>query len=282
MDYIYNFENKNKKTGKKVFIIIILTIAVIVFASFLFKDSNNIVISKVSSVVIYPFKKVYGFGTGLFSGINTYFADKEKLVNENANLQGEVDNLKLQLIESQRLLDENTTLKQMLEIKKAYQHFNVKMGKIIYREHDNWTQTFKIDIGENEGIKKNQAVIHTDGLVGYVSKVEKDTATVTTILDPSSSISVNISAINEPAILKGDLNLKSSNKLMLDFIPLDAEVSIDDILYTSGLGSTYPSSLPVGKITEIVKSKNDMNRYAVVSPNVNIRTISEVGVIVNN
>ena len=53
------------------------------------------------------------------------------------------------------------------------------------------------------------------------------------------------------------------------------------MLYTSGLGSTYPSSIPVGKIIEVVNNKNDMNRYAIVEPNVNIRTISEVGVILN-
>lgn len=281
MDYIYNFENKKNKTGKKVLIIIFFIIVIIIVASFLFKDSNNTIVSKVSNVVIYPFEKVYEFTNGIFSGMNTYFSDKKKLVSENDSLKNEVNSLKVQLLESQKILDENTSLRQMLEIKKAYQHFNVKMGKIIYREHDNWTQTFKIDIGENDGIKKNQAVIHKDGLVGYISKVELNTSTVTTILDPSSSVSVNISTINEPAILKGDLNLKSSNKLMLDFIPLDAEISIDDMLYTSGLGSTYPASLPVGKITEIVKSKNDMNRYAIVSPNVNIRTISEIGVIVN-
>lgn len=282
MDYIYNFENKKKKTGKKVFIIVILIIGIIVFASLLFKDSNNKFIAKVSNVIITPFEKMYNFGTGVFLGANSKFADKEKLALENENLKKENEELKLKMLETQKILDENATYREMLEIKNTYQHFNVKMGKIIYREHDNWTQTFKINIGEEDGVKKNQAVIHKDGLVGYISKLEKNTATVTTILDPSSSVSVNISTINEPAILKGDLDLKSSNKLTLNFIPLDAEISIDDMLYTSGLGSTYPSSLPVGKIVEIVKSKNDMNRYAIVAPNVNIRTISEVGVIVDN
>lgn len=281
MDYIYNFGDNKKKNIKKIIIIILTIILLIVFVSFVFKNSNNKVLSKVSSIVIYPFNKIYDFGNGIYSGCKTYFANKKNIAKQNEQLQNEVNNLKMQLIESQKIIDENVSLRQMLEIKKAYQHFNIKMGKIIYREHDNWTQTFKINIGKNDNIQKGFSVIHTDGLVGYISNVEDDTSTVTTILDPSSSVSVNISTINEPAVVKGDLNLKSSNKLSLNFIPLDAEISIDDVLYTSGLGMTYPSSIPVGKITEIVKSKNDMNRYAIVTPNVNIRTISEVGVIVN-
>ena len=127
----------------------------------------------------------------------------------------------------------------------------------------------------------NQAVVHEDGLVGYVSNVLEDRCTVTTILDPSSSVSVNISTINEPAILQGDLSLKSKNRLKLTFIPIDAEISISDMLYTSGLGSAYPNAIPVGKIIEVANNKNDTNRYAIVEPNVNIRTISEVGIIIN-
>ena len=139
----------------------------------------------------------------------------------------------------------------------------------------------QISKGNNNGIKVNQAVVAKDGLVGYISSVEEYTATVTTILDPSSSVSVKISGVNEPSILKGDLDLKSSNKLKLEFIELDASISISDILYTSGLGSLYPASIPIGKIIEIKNSKNDIDRYAIVEPNVNITTISEVGVIKN-
>ena len=130
-------------------------------------------------------------------------------------------------------------------------------------------------------LKENQAVVSKDGLVGYISTVNKDTSVVTTILDSSSSVSVKISTASEPAILKGDLDLKSKNKLKLEFIELDANISNSDILYTSGMGSLYPSSIPVGKIVEIINSKNDIDRYAIVELNVNIATISEVGVIIN-
>ena len=202
-------------------------------------------------------------------------------MKENQELKKENDNLKYKLLEKENLEKENESLKKMLEIKNNYQHFELKLGKIIYREHDNWSQTFKIDIGKNDGIKLNQAVIHTNGLVGYISNVEDNTSTVTTILDPTASVSVNISTINEPAVLKGDLTLKSENKLKLTFIPLGTEISISDMLYTSGLGSMYKATIPVGKIVEIVNDKNDTDRYAIVEPNVNIRTISEVGVIIN-
>ncbi len=281
MNYRYDFDNRKKDKRKKIIFVVIFIIFVIIFSSFFFKNSSNVVLNKVFSVISYPFDSIYNITHGWMNGIKGYFSNSKKLSEENENLKIQNEQLQLKLLESQKVLDENNSLKEMLEIKKAFQHFEIKLSNIIFREHDNWTQTFKIDIGSKDGVKLNQAVVHTNGLVGYISKVEESTSTVTTILDPMASVSVNISTINEPAILQGDLSLKSNNRLKLNFIPLDAEVSIADQLYTSGLGSTYPGSIPVGKISEVISGKNDINRYAIVEPNVNIRTISEVGVIIN-
>lgn len=280
MDYRYNFES-NKKNGKKKIIFTIISIIVLILiVSFLFRNSDNKILRASAGVASYPFVKTYDFFENITANVKNLFKDKEMVISENERLKTENETLKYSLLESQKILDENDSLKQQLEIKKAFVHFKIKTSKIVYREHDNWTQTFKIDIGTNDGVKKNQAVVHTEGLVGYISATSENESVVTTILDPSTSVSVNISTINEPAILKGDLSLKSENKLSLTSIPLDAQISINDMLYTSGLGNMYSASIPVGKIVEIKKNKNDISRSAIVEPCVSIRTISEVGVIV--
>lgn len=280
MDYSYKFNDKKKLDIKKIIFIIVFVIIIIIITTFFLRKSENKLISKVSNIISKPLQIVFDFSSNMRNSISSYFSNKKEISSENDNLKKQIESLKYQLLETKKIEDENISLKQMLEIKKSYQHFNLVTGKIIYREHDNWSQTFKIDIGQNDGIKLNQAVIATEGLVGYISDVKENYSTVTTILDPSTSVSVTTSTLNEPAVLKGDLELKSENKLKLDFIQLNASVSISDIIYTSGLGLTYPSSIPVGKIIEVVNSKSDINRYAIVEPNVNIKTIKEVGVII--
>lgn len=281
MNYRYNFNYKNRSNKKKIIFVIVFFIVVIMIVALFFKNSSNKIVSNVSNVIIYPIKSVYSAFSWMGDSIKNTFTNKESLTEQNKKLEEENTNLKLQVLESNRIQDENESLKNMLDIKKSYNHFNLKLADIIYREHDNWTKTFEIDIGSNDGVKLNQAVVHKDGLVGYISSVNDTSSTVTTILDPSSSVSANISTINEPAMLQGDLALKSKNQLKLDFIELDAEVSIGDMLYTSGLGSIYPSSIPVAKIVEVVSKKNDINRYAIAEPCVDIKSISEVAVIIN-
>lgn len=276
MDYGIDFSNNSQKRKKKIIFIIIFLIFVIMFVAFFFRNNNNKIVSSVASFISKPINFVYEvFNKSKVS------SDVEELRNENEILKAENEKLQLQALEYQRIIDENTTFKEMLNIKKEYQHYDLVMGNIVYREHDNWTQTFTINVGSDDGIKLDQTVVHKDGLVGYISSVTQDSAVVTTILDASASVSVNISTINEPAVVNGDLELKAKNRLKLTYIPLDTEIAISDMLYTSGIGVMYPSSIPVGRITEVVNSKNDVNRYALVEPCVNISKISEVAVIIN-
>lgn len=281
MNYRYNLGNKRKSNKKRIIFAIVFILIAIMISSLFFRNSSNKIISSISATISYPIIAIKNAFSWAGNGIKNSFTNKDKILEENKKLEEENNNLKLQVLENERIIQENESLKNMLDIKNSYKHFNLKLGNIIYREHDNWTKTFKIDIGSNDGVKLNQAVVHKEGLVGYISNVNDTTSTVTTILDPSSAVSVNISTINEPAILQGDLALKSKNELKLDFIELDAEVSIGDMLYTSGLGSMYPSTIPVAKITEVVSKKNDINRYGVAEPCVDIKSISEVAVIIN-
>lgn len=276
MDYGIDFSDNVQKRKKKIIFIVIFAIVVVMFVAFFFRKSNNKVVSKVASVVSSPINAIYN----LFAK-DEINPDYEGLKQEYEELKKQKEELEIQMLETQKVIDENETLKQMLDIKKEYQHYETVMGKIIYREHDNWSQTFTIDVGLNDGIKVDQTVVHKDGLVGYISNVTDTTSTVTTILDASSSVSVSISTANEPAVANGDLELKSKNRLKLTYIPLDTEISISDMLYTSGIGVKYPSSIPVGRIIEVVNNKNDVNRYALIEPCVNINDISEVAVIIN-
>jgi rod shape-determining protein MreC len=280
MDYNYNFNDKKRINKKRTMFVVIFLIVIITITLIIFKNINNSFLNSVSSVATKPFEMVYNFFSGTFKNIGNYFTDNEKVSKENEQLKSKITELEFKQLESKSVLDENNSLKEMLKINTTFQHFELRFARIIAREHDNWTQTFIINIGEDDGIKLNQAVVHETGLVGYISKVNKNTSTVTTILDPIASVSVNISTINEPAILQGELNLKSNNKLKLEYIPIGAQVSVGDMLYTSGLGSKYPSGIPVGKVKEVVNSKNEIDRYAIVETVTNIRTISEVGVII--
>lgn len=269
-----NFRSNND--SKKIFIITVAVIVIVLVLLFNFVFKVN-VFSKLTSNMAksenYIVKKINGFKDGIKT--------KKGMQKKISDLENKNKKLEMDLLEMKKMESENKSLRKKLEITEEYKYFKLAYGTITVRDFDNWNDTFTLNIGKKQGIKEGMAVVSKEGVVGYISHVEEETSRVITILDASSSVSVEISSINRPAVCKGDYGYKGSNKLKLVYIPIDAEISPGDTVYTSGIGAIYPKGLPVGKVIDIKNNKNDINRYAVVETFTNIDSLSEVAVIIN-
>ena len=272
----FRSNNSNKNNSNKIFIIIVFVviIAIIIFSKFgkgtnLFSKLTN-QMDKSENFIVVSFNN-------FMDGLKTKKGLQEKIKElEEKNKKLEYDILEMQKIES-----ENKSLRQKLEIAEEYKHFKLVYGSVTVRDFDNWNDSFMINVGTKQGIKEGMPVVSKEGVVGFISSISEDTSKVITILDPSSSVSVEISSINRPAVCKGDYAYKGTNKLKLTYIPIDAEISPGDTIYTSGIGVMYPKGLPLGRVVEIKNKKNDINRYAIVETFSNIDSLNDVAVIVN-
>ena len=271
---------KKRRQNNKVVIGIIIAVGIIV-SIYLLSVIKIPFLSSLSSKIVYGIDSVLGSISGVISQGTSYFGNTKKLNDKVNSLEKELEEAKISLQEINVLEKENEDLKQLLNIEEKYSHFEKVYANVITRSYDNWSETFVIDKGSKDGIKEKQTVIAEAGLVGYISKVEENTSTVITILDPSSAVSVEISSINKLALVKGDFSLKNYGQLKLTNIPIDTEVAVGEIVYSSGIGELYKKGIPIGTITEIVSKKNNIDRYGIVDAFVDINSVRLVGVIVN-
>ena len=65
------------------------------------------------------------------------------------------------------------------------------------------------------------------------------------------------------------------------YIPTNADLVLEDKIETSGLGGIYPKGISVGKIKEIIETKNITDRYAIVETFVDFSKLENVLVITN-
>ncbi len=63
------------------------------------------------------------------------------------------------------------------------------------------------------------------------------------------------------------------------YIPTDADLVIGDTIETSGMGGIYPKGILIGKIKEIIETKNITQRYAIVETSVDCAKLETVLVI---
>ena len=65
------------------------------------------------------------------------------------------------------------------------------------------------------------------------------------------------------------------------YIPTDADIVLEDTIETTGIGGIYPKGILIGKISQIIESKNITDRYAIVETAVDFSKLETVLVIKN-
>lgn len=271
---------KKRRKDNKIVIGIIIAVGITI-SIYLLSIINVPFISSLSDKIIYGIDATFSSIGGVITNGTSYFGNTKKLNDKISALEQELEKTKISMQELKVLEVENKDLKQLLGIKEKYNHFNKVYAKVITRSYDNWNETFVINKGKADGIKEKQTVISEVGLVGYISRVQENTSEVTTILDTTSAVSVEISNINKLALVKGEYSLKNKGELKLVNIPIDTELAVGETVYSSGIGELYKKGIPVGSIKEIISKKNDIDRYAIVDAFADIESLSMVGVITN-
>lgn len=238
---------KNKKKGILgiIFTILILLLIVIISNS----GEENSVLENIGAKIIMPFQNGFTFLKNKIGGNETYFADLDKLKEENEKLQNRNKELEKSLKEIESVKTENETLKEYMGLTEKYRNYKTIPGDVINKDISNYSRTITLNIGTKDGVKKDMTVIAEEGLVGHVIAVTDTTAKVQTIIDPASSVSTMLSTTKESIVSKGTLENKTTLKAM--YIPTEASVIQGDSIQTSGLGGLYPKGIHVGNIKKL-------------------------------
>jgi len=280
MNYIRGTRKSRRKEKKNKIIIGIIMLACIIISIYLLAILKIPVLSNISSSIVTGIDSVISSIGGTLKNGTSYFGNVNKLKQELELKEQELAKEKQLQVEIDTLIVENNDLKKLLKIEENYNHFTKVYANIITRSYDNWNETFDINKGTKDGIELRQTVISEKGLVGYISAVEENTSTVTTILDPSTSVSVEISNINMLALIKGDFGLMSNSEVKLVNIPIDTELTEGEKIYTSGIGGLYKKGIPIGVIKTVKNKKNEIDRYAIVETFVSLDSLDMVSVII--
>src|SRR4029077_12757997 len=132
-----------------------------------------------------------------------------------------------------------------------------------------------IDKGENAGIKRDMAVMTSDGVVGKVLVVFPSVSQVLLISDQSSGVG----AILEKTRLQGVLRGTANGEVVLERVMSDEQVPVGETVLTSGGDQIFPKGLSVGTVATVGKGK-DLFLNIKIKPAANLSKLEEVLVLV--
>ncbi len=132
-----------------------------------------------------------------------------------------------------------------------------------------------LDVGANQGVQKGAPVITSQGVVGKVASVQRNTAQVL----PVGNTNFRLSVKSKRARVQGMLTTSLDGTVFVDMIDFGADVKPGDHFISSNLSSIFPEGISVG-VVQYLRSSDYGNRIqAVLQPSVNIANLEAVYIL---
>lgn len=229
--------------------------------------------------VLIPFQSgVNAVGTSLYNHMRDFSTMKEAQ-SENEELKSRVAEL---TEENNRLQAEQYELERLRELyalDQDYMQYEKVAARVIAKDSGNWFQIFRINKGSNDGIKENMNVIAGGGLVGIVTDVGANYATVRAIIDDASRVSCMSMRSGDNCIVSGDLTLFQEGLLGLDHVKKEADIQEGDKIVTSNISDVFLPGILVGYATELTTDSNNVTKSGQIIPVAEFDNLQEVLVI---
>ena len=244
-----------------------------------FTDKLTAPVQNVLSYVITPLQKgINGMGLWLTDRAD-YFATIDELRQQNEELKAELDNVKeknLVLVQDQIELN---NLRELYALDNKIPGYDKVAARVIGKGSGNWFSTFTIDKGSRDGILVDMNVICGNGLVGIVTDVTDNTATVRSIIDGNSNVTGMLVTSSDTCNVRGDLELMDSGYIHLEYMPKDVDVSDGDMIVTSNISDKYIQGILIGYVKNITEDANSLTQSGYLVPAVDFERLTEVLVI---
>lgn len=194
--------------------------------------------------------------------INSHNYHKNRFINSANFVSGGIysitSNIRdyLSLKEQNELLsEENNRLRALLvnigneELppKKIDSNFTFITSKVINNSFSKTKNQLTIKKGKKDGVEIDMGVISPKGIVGIVSHVSTNYASVQSLLNTKSQIVAKFKKTNHFGTLIWDA--KKINLVQLKEIPRIAPVAIGDTIVTDGKSTIFPEGIPIGTVS---------------------------------
>ena len=197
-------------------------------------------------------------------------AEIGSLRDENRRLQSEVARLQGQERTYQDVLSENERLRGTLGMAERCGCRTVG-ASVVAGSGSNFQLSVTVDAGTRQGVARDMAVVDADGLVGRVTQVTADYATVLLVNDPASGVAAALARDKAPGIVRG------SGEQLLSFQPVRAGTVVrrgDPVVTQAYQGSVFPAGLPIGVVERV-----DPAGAASLVPRVAVRPYAALGAL---
>jgi len=217
------------------------------------RDNHLDTVRKAIGATVYPLRVVVDAPVSTWRWISETTTSRSELQSENDRLNIERLLTRARLQQFAALEAENSRLLAMLDATKRVRN-QVRVAKIMSVSSNPFQHVLVIDKGSRDGVYNGQAMIDDQGVVGQIVETGLLSSQGILISDPDHALHVEL---NRNGLRTVALGTGKYDLLNLPFLTNNADIRVDDLLVTSGLGGAFPAGYPVAIVTLVIRNPQE-------------------------
>ena len=263
-----------------IFLLALAAAVAVVMSILSYFSATSTVLPDLAGIIASPFRSASASITETIRGWTDYLTEFDALKAENEQLKQQIADMEATVRQAELVRDENSRLRELADLREQRRDLHFEAARILVQDVSDWSSMLTINRGTIHDVEAGDCVVTEEGyLVGVVTQAGLNTSTVRTILDSETSIGALIFRNGYTAVAEGSFSLMSQGKLSLTYLGTDPDVVSGDLIVTSGLAGYYPSQLVIGSVEEVRASENGLAQYAVVTPQADLSSLTQVFVV---
>lgn len=257
-------------------LLLAVILAQVLLLAFQIRRGRDVRLIRVWSVeLLTPLQRAGNFLVNKVDAVWFGYIDLRNVRVENRELTKEVGDLRLKNEQLEGQASQAVRFSRLLGFRQENSDIPMIAAEVIGANADSTSHTVFINRGDQEGIRRNMAVITPDGVVGKISEALSHTSQVLLITDRESGVGALLAGTRTHGVVKGTGN----PLLWMDYVSAEEKVATGEQILTSGEDRIFPKNLPVGWVAS---TKNGFPFQTIeVTPAAHLDRLEEVLVLLS-
>ena len=268
-----------KQLNGRVKLILILALVLAALTAILTAVFGTTFLDNAVQTVLTPIRSGISSITRQAERYYNYVFGYEELEAENKYLEERIMEIEEEIRNADALARENDRLRELVNLQKDNTDYKFCEAYIVSWDSSNWKSTFSIAKGTNSGLEEGMVAVTEYGqVVGLITQIGPNWATITTVLDTSLEISASIASSGHTGVVQGSYTAGEENTLRMNYLPTNVVLRNNDQIVTTG-SAVYPKDLIIGYIIDAGYDETGVAKYAKLAPAADFDQLEQVFII---
>ncbi len=266
-------------TGRlKTILIVMLAVAVIAGVTLAVSGGTSVP-ENIVGTILSPLRAGVAAIDRLAARYYSYLFSYESLRAQNEAMEKQILAMEEDVRSAEELQRENERYKALLKLSDEHEDYQFLSAYILSWDPSDYKSAFTIGKGTASGLEEGMCAVTENGqVIGLVTRVGANWATVTTIMDSSLEISASIASSGYTGVVQGVFLEDGTQILRMNYLLTDAIVKNTDQVVTTG-STLYPRGLLLGYVTNASLDETGVAKYATLEPSCDMNKLEQIFII---